>query len=46
MAGGRCFYAPWYLAVTCLTLVLPEEHSCRFFREMTSGGFRIQLVLI
>ena len=26
MAVGRYFHAPWYLAVTSLTLVLPDEH--------------------
>ena len=39
VAGGRYFYAPWYLPVTCLTLVLPEEYVCRFFWEITSGRF-------
>ena len=40
------FYRPLYLAVTCLTLVFPEEYVCRFYWEMTSGGFRFLLLLV
>ena len=39
MAGGLYFFAPLYLTVTCLTLVLPEEYVCCFFREIPSRGF-------
>ena len=37
---------PLYLAVTCSMLVLPEEYLSRFFWEMASRYFRIQLRLV
>ena len=40
-AGGRYFFAPLYLAVTCLTLVLPEEYACRFSGRCLLQGFRV-----
>ena len=38
LVGGRYFFAPLFLTVTCLTLVLHEEYGC-FFREIPSRGF-------
>ena len=38
MAGGHYLYATLYLAVTCLTPVLPMSTYVDFW-EMTSGGF-------
>ena len=46
MAGGRYFFTPLYLAVTCLTLVLPEEYVCRFSGRCLLEGFRILLLLV
>ena len=45
-AGGRYFFAPLHLAVTCLTSVLPEEYVCRFSGRCHPECFRILLLLV
>ena len=46
MAGGRYFFGPLYLTVSCLTLVLLEEYVCRCSGRCLLECFRILLFLV